>query len=176
MRPKQIGVIGSAADLESSPDLNKVAQEIGWQIAKHGHILMFGAGRDNDSLPEVAARSAKAAGGTTVSFLDGKTKDAYLGNFQPSILVTTGIARGGGREFVLVNSCDAIIMISGGVGTLNEAAIAYQSRIPIVALSNSGGWASKLAGTYIDGRKRVKVIPANTATEAVRFAELLRTE
>ncbi len=35
-------------------------------------------------------------------------------------------------------------------GTLTEASIAYQLKIPLVAITGSGGWAGKLSGTYID--------------------------
>ena len=87
----------------------------------------------------------------------------------------TGSERGDGREFVLVNSCDAIIIISGGSGTLTEAAIAYQMDIPVVALTGTGGWADKLAGEYIDARKRLKVEAAVTPEEAVaKVLELIK--
>ena len=75
--------------------------------------------------------------------------------------------RGGGREFVLVNSCDAIIAISGGSGTLTEIAIAYQSNIPIVVIGGTGGWADKLAGEYLDNRKRLLTIKSINAKDAV---------
>jgi uncharacterized protein (TIGR00725 family) len=97
----------------------------------------------------------------------GKGKDIWDKEGLTDIIVVTGIERGGGREFVLVNSCDAIIIISGGSGTLTETAIAYQMNIPIVALTGTGGWADKLAGEYIDARKRLKVEPASTPEEAV---------
>ena len=46
-------------------------------------------------------------------------------------------------------------------------AIAYQANIPIVVMSNTGGWAEKLGGTYIDARNRLKVEVATTPEEAV---------
>lgn len=57
--------------------------------------------------------------------------------------------------------------MSGGSGTLTEAAMAYQLNIPVIALVNTGGWADELAGIYIDNRKRPQVIPAETPQEAV---------
>ena len=74
---------------------------------------------------------------------------------------------GGGREFVLVNSCDAIIAISGGSGTLTEMAIAYQSNIPIVVMGGTGGWAEKIGGTHMDSRNRIMAEIATTPKEAV---------
>jgi uncharacterized protein (TIGR00725 family) len=83
-------------------------------------------------------------------------------------IITSGSERGGGRELALVLSCDAIITIGGGSGTLNEITIAYQAGIPIVALVNTGGWSDKLAGTYLDDRKRIKIEPAKTPKDAVK--------
>ena len=49
-------------------------------------------------------------------------------------------------------------------------AIAYQSNIPIIAMENTGGWAQRLSGSFIDERKRLKVEVASTAKEAVDMA------
>jgi uncharacterized protein (TIGR00725 family) len=100
----------------------------------------------------------------------GKGKDIFDKEGNTDVIIVTGIERGGGREFVLVNSCDAIIIVSGGSGTLTETAIAYQMNIPIIALCGTGGWADKLAGTYIDERKRVIVNSVVTPKEAVDLA------
>lgn len=162
--------MGSAADLNYSAEIENLAFEVGKFIAKKGHITVYGAEKDYDSLSTAAARGAKSAGGLTVGVTYGKGKDIWDKENTTDVIVVTGIERGGGREFVLVNSCDAIIIISGGSGTLTETAIAYQMNIPIVALTGTGGWADKLAGEYIDARKRVKITPAKTAEEAVDAA------
>jgi uncharacterized protein (TIGR00725 family) len=90
---------------------------------------------------------------------------------QPDITIATGLERGGGREFGLILSCDAIITIGGGSGTLTEMAIAYQANIPIIAMKTTGGWSDKLAGEYIDDRKRSLVLAAETPADAVTIAE-----
>jgi hypothetical protein len=43
------------------------------------------------------------------------------------------------RDIINIRSCDAVIMISGGIGTLNEFTIAYDEGRPIGILTNSGG-------------------------------------
>jgi len=86
------------------------------------------------------------------------------------VIIPTGMERGGGREFILSLACDAMIIINGGSGTLNEAVVAYQANIPVIALVGSGGWSDKLANTYLDSRKRIKIVPAKTAKEAVELA------
>ncbi len=74
------------------------------------------------------------------------------------------------RETSLVLSCDVIITINGGSGTLTEMLVAYQAGIPIVALKGSGGWSDKMAGKYFDDRKRIEVKSANSPREAVSKA------
>ncbi len=169
-RKIQIGVMGSAADLQYAPEIEKIAFEIGAEIARRGGITVYGAEKDYDSLSTAAARGAKSAGGLTVGVTYGKGKNIWDKDGFTDVIIATGIERGGGREFVLINSCDAIIIISGGSGTLTEAAIAYQMNIPIIAMTGTGGWAEKLADTYIDSRKRLKVESAQTHKEAVGLA------
>ncbi|MDO8517381.1 MAG: hypothetical protein Q7S33_04635 [Nanoarchaeota archaeon] len=165
----QIGVMGSAADLNYSKEIENIAEQIGELIAKSGNITVYGAEKDYDSLSTAAARGAKKFNGLTVGVTYGKGNNIY-DKENTDILIVTGLERGGGREFVLVNSCDAIISISGGSGTLTELAIAYQSNIPMVAIEGSGGWSDKLANQYFDNRKRRKVISAKTPEEAVNQA------
>lgn len=175
-RKLQIGVMGSAADLNYAPEIEKLAFTVGKLIAEKGGITVYGAEKDYDSLSTAAARGAKSAGGLTVGVTYGKGKDIWDKEGLTDVIVVTGIERGGGREFVLVNSCDAIIIISGGSGTLTETAIAYQMNIPVVALTGTGGWADKLAGEYIDARKRLKVEAASTPEDAVVKALELITQ
>ena len=159
--------MGSTQDLNYNDSLRELAREIGREIARSGNIVVYGAEKDYDSLPTQAAYGAKEVGGITVGVTYGKGKDIWEKEGLTDILIVTGLERGGGREFVLVNSCDAIIAISGGSGTLNEMAIAYQLNIPIVVISNTGGWAEKLGGTYIDARNRLKAEITATPKEAV---------
>lgn len=175
-RKIQIGVMGSAADLKYAQEVEKIAFEIGRLIAESGNITVYGAEKDYDSLSTAASRGAKSAGGLTVGITYGKGKDVWDKEGNTDIIIVTGLERGGGREFVLVNSCDAIIIVSGGSGTLTETAIAYQLNIPVVALVGTGGWADKLADTYIDERKRLKIVPSATPKEAVALAIKLAQE
>ncbi len=164
----QIGVMGSSADLNYSDKIQKIAEGVGYWVAKNGAILFFGAEKDYDSLSTAACRGAKKAGGLTVGVTYGKGKKIFEKNSD--VVISTGLERGGGREFVLVLSCDAIIAISGGSGTLTEIAIAYQANIPIIVVEGTGGWSAKLAGEFIDSRQRIRVETAKTPKEAVKKA------
>ena len=168
MRKLQIGVMGSAADLNYAADLEQIAEKLGEEVAKSGSILVFGAEKDVDSLSTAACRGARRCNGLTIGVTYGKGKNVY--DRWADIIICTGAERGGPRESVLVLSCDAVIAVSGGSGTLTELAVAYQANIPMIAMRNTGGWAGKLADTYFDERKRRKVEGANTAEEAVQIA------
>lgn len=168
MRKFQIGVMGSMADLNYTEEFEAAAEKLGELVAKRGGILVFGAEKDSDSLSTAACRGAKSRGGLTVGVTYGKHKD--ITQKDADVIIPSGLERGGGREFVLVQACDAVIAISGGSGTLNELTVAYQADIPMVALIGFGGWADKLADQFFDGRKRRKVIAAKTPEEAVAIA------
>lgn len=167
-RKIQIGVMGSCADLQYDCKTQAAAEKIGEEIAKRGGVLFFGAEKDLDSLSSAACRGAKKNNGLTIGITYGKDKKVIEKNAD--IIIPSGLERGGGRELVLVLSCDVIIAISGGSGTLTEMAIAYQANIPIIALKGYGGWADKMADKYFDKRNRRKIIGANSPKEAVEFA------
>lgn len=168
MRRFQIGVMGSASDLRYSAVIEKIAETVGRLIAERDCVLVFGAEKDSDSLSTVACRGAKQAGGLTVGVTYGKGKDIL--QKDADVIIPSGLERGGGRETVLVLACDAIIAISGGSGTLTEIAIAYQADIPVIAMAEVGGWSERLAGTYLDERKRRLTISAKTPEDAVTMA------
>ena len=168
-RKIQIGVMGSASDLGYGNEVKKLASEVGRIIAENGAVLVFGAEKDCDSLSTIACRGAKMAGGLTLGITYGKDKLIYEKSMV-DIIVPSGVERGGGRELTLVLSCDAIIALGGGSGTLTEIAIAYQMNIPVVVVSGTGGWSDKLKGLYLDERKRFVIESANTPEEAVKKA------
>lgn len=176
-RKFQIGVMGSAADLKYTKKVEKIAEEVGKLVAESGNITVYGAEKDYDSLSTAATRGAKKAGGITVGVTYGKGKDIFDKEGNTDVIICSGLERGGGREFVLVNSCDGIIVISGGSGTMNEMLIAYQLNIPIVVITGTGGWADKMAGKYFDARERIKAIPAKTPKIALaKILKLIRNK
>src|SRR5438128_12242425 len=81
------------------------------------------------------------------------------------LIIPTGIEFA--RNFITAYSADAGIVVGGGGGTFIEACVAYQKGKPIVALTGSGGTADKIADTFVDDRKTVKVISASRTKDAV---------
>lgn len=169
MKKLQIGIMGSAADLNYSEDALKFAKKLGKLIAESGNILVYGAEKEYTSLSTEAAKVASSYDGITIGVAGGKSKNVY-GEFRPTVLINSGLEIGGGREFNLVLSCDVIIAISGGSGTLTEMAIAYQAGIPIIVVDKFGGWADKLSNEFIDDRKRLKCISCKNEKDALKKA------
>jgi uncharacterized protein (TIGR00725 family) len=172
MKKLQIGVIGSCSDLNYSKEAEEFAADLGKKIAKQNYTLVYGAEKDINSLPTIAAKAALEEGATTVGITYEKGMNLFE-NSASSVVIATGLIRGGGRETTLMLSCDAVIAISGGSGTLNEICVAYQANIPVVVVDIFGGWSKKLANEYLDDRKRYRCISVKSSSEAMNILKSL---
>ena len=112
---------------------------------------------------EAACKGAKERGGTVVGIIPHE--DMSYANPYCDIVIPTGV--GFARNYITAFSADSAIVVGGGAGTFVEACVAYQKGKPIIALTGTGGTADKIAGTYLDDRKTVKVLTATTAKDAV---------
>lgn len=169
MRKLQIGIIGSSSSLQYSKKAEADAERIGELVARGGAVLIFGAEKDMDSLSTAACRGAKKYDGFTIGITYGREKEIFQKD-GVDVVIACGLERGGGREFVFISSCDVVISIGGGSGTLTEMAMAYQANIPTIALKGHGGWSDKLGGTFLDERKKRIVVEAKNPEEAVKLA------
>ena len=115
---------------------------------------------------EAAGRGAKEKGGMVVGIIPNE--DMSYANPYCDIIIPTGI--GFARNFITAYSADVAIVVGGGAGTFIEACVAYQKGKPIVALIGTGGTADKIADTFLDDRKTVKVISASSPKDAVEMA------
>jgi uncharacterized protein (TIGR00725 family) len=164
----QIGVIGSAGqdDYENNGAANEemimIAKEVGELLAKANVIVVTGG---KDGIMEAAAEGAKMAGGLTVGVIKGR--DRFLSNQHTDVEIISGMIADGFDELTLVLMCDALIVIGGGAGTLQEIAIAYRNNKPIIAMDYLNGWGGKLAGGYLDERKKIFIKSAKNPVEAV---------
>lgn len=158
----QVLVIGSDGD-HCAESTYEAAKEVGAQIASRTAITVTGG---LGGVMEAACRGAKEKGGTVVGIIPHE--DMSYANPFCDIIIPTGI--GFARNFITAYSADTCIVVGGGAGTFIEACVAYQKGKPIVALTGSGGTADKIAETYLDDRKTVKVMGASTPREAVEKA------
>ncbi len=124
MRSIHIGVIGAG---ECSPEAEKLAEEVGREIARNKAILVCGG---LGGVMEASSRGAKQEGGITVGILPGIS----LSDANPfiDIPIVTGMSHA--RNVVVVRSSDALIAIEGGYGTLSEIAIALKLGKPVIGL------------------------------------------
>jgi uncharacterized protein (TIGR00725 family) len=129
--------------------MERVAYEVGKEIARQGAILLCGG---LGGVMEAASRGAKEAGGLTVGILPGAS--AAEANPYTSLRIVTDM--GHARNVVLVRSADAVIAVSGGYGTLSEIAIARKIGVPCVGLHT---WDLDPG-----------VVQADDAVQAVRYA------
>ena len=155
----QVLVIGSDGD-HCPPSTYDAAKEVGGQIASRGAILITGG---LGGVMEAACRGAKEKGGMVVGILPHE--EMSYANPYCDIIIPTGM--GFSRNYITAYSADSAIVVGGGAGTFIEACVAYQKGKPIVALAGTGGTADKIADSYLDDRKTVKVLSASTPKEAV---------
>ena len=168
----QIGIIGSAGN-EEYPDrkpnqkIYKYAYELGSLIAKQGFILVTGG---KGGIMEEASRGAKEENGVTVGIVKGSNRNVANKYVDVEIISNTA---SGGEENILVLSCDALVAIGGGAGTLQELAFAYRCGRPIIALTGVGGFSSKFAGQFLDERETIKITKTKDPKSAINLLKKL---
>ena len=169
-RPVLITVIGKSGKDSRDPVPEKalrMSEEVGRLIAERKGIVVTGG---LSGVMEAVSRGAKSAGGLVIGMLPGFDKrDA---NEYVDIAITTGM--GWMRNTLTVRAADAVIMISGGIGTLNELTVAYELK-PTVILEGTGGWSSRMRevayqGKYLDEAKIAELHYAQTPQQAVDMA------
>ena len=169
-RPILITIIGKSAKDPRDPVPEKalrMAEEVGRLIAERKGIVVTGG---LSGVMEAVSRGAKSAGGVVIGILPGfEKRDA---NEFVDIAITTGM--GWMRNTLTVRAADAVIMISGGIGTLNELTVAYEDK-PTVVLEGTGGWADRIRkiayqGKHLDESGSATLHFAATPEEAVELA------
>ena len=137
----RIGVMGSAQGptIENQENIKK-AIEIGHYIAKNDCVLVNGA---CPGLPDEAAFGAKHAGGMTMGISPAFSLTEHIEKYKSpeknyDIIIYTGLGLME-RDIVNIRSSDAIILLGGGVGTLNEFTVAYDEQKVVGVLTGTGG-------------------------------------
>ena len=145
-----------------STEHEKLAYEVGTEIAKSGSVLVSGG---LEGVMKASCKGAKDAGGLIIGIIP--QSDASFANEYCDVVIPTGM--GHTRDFLTALSADGVIVIGGGSGTLSEICAAYMYKKPIAALKNSGGMAEKFSDQYLDHRKNVKIVGVNSAKDAVKY-------
>jgi hypothetical protein len=162
VRKPQISVIGYDAKL-CTDAAYEAAYRVGVALAKRGAVLINGG---LEGVMEAASKGATEAGGLAIGIIP--SDEAAQANRYCGVVIPSGF--GFARNFLIVNSADAVIIVGGGAGTLTEAATAYGKGKPLIAVKGTGGVADEWVGRYFDGRRTVKVSGAESAERAVAMA------
>ncbi len=141
----KICVSGSAVTDIATPGTVEKAEEIGRLVAERGMILVTGA---TTGIPYWAAKGAKEAGGIVIGLSPAASKAAHIKSYRlpvdyHALIVYTGFEYSG-RNLLLTRAADAVITISGRVGTLNEFTIAFEDKKPQGILTGTGGMSDML--------------------------------
>jgi hypothetical protein len=172
--------VSGAAETGHCPEgtLDK-AKEIGREIVRNNGVLVTGA---TSGVPYWAAIGAKEEGGISIGLSPAASEKAHIKKYRlPTdyfdLIIYTGFEYAG-RNLLLTRSSDAVIVICGRMGTLNEFTIAYEDHKPIGVLTETGGMADMIkeivAGSH---RRDNKIIYDSDPKRLVeRVLELVRKE
>lgn len=144
MKKYKICVSGAADGF--SKEAAQMAKKVGEEIARRNQVIVTGATR---GIPHLAALSAKKAGGVSLGISPAASEAEHIGKyllpgdqaFDYIIYTKAGYT---GRNLLMVRSCDATIIVSGRMGTLNEFTCAFEENEIVGILENSGKIASEI--------------------------------
>jgi uncharacterized protein (TIGR00725 family) len=154
-----IAVIGGE---EASPEVARLAEEVGRELARRGCTIVCGGGA---GVMEAACRGARAEGGHTIGILPGHNAAESPPNDYVEFPIFTGL--GYARNSMVVLSAQAVIAIDGAYGTLSEIAYALIHEVPIIGLDT---WHFSYPGHDAERMPRAKDA-ADAAQKAVAAAE-----
>ncbi len=155
LRRLQVAIMGSS---EAHEDMLRLAEQAGAVVARLGAALVTGG---RGGIMEAASRGCAEGGGLVLAVTPGT--DMNEANPYVHYVIPTGL--GWARNVITAISGDIIVVIGGASGTLSEISFAWMYDRPIVALSQSGGWALKLAGHTIDHRRSDPIIDCRSIEE-----------
>ena len=142
---KRIAIIGQSKGALSDSVMSKV-YEIGKHLAKEKCVVMSGGCR---GYPHEAIRGCFDNDGITFAVSPARDQAEHTKKYEfPIDSFSTVAYTGSGipkRNYELVNQADAVIMVAGKIGTLNEFTVAFSKKKPVAVLGDSGGVSSMVA-------------------------------
>ncbi|THH38246.1 TIGR00730 family Rossman fold protein [Aliishimia ponticola] len=126
-----------------NPNYSVAAETLGTALAGHGWRLVYGAG--DVGLMGTVARAAQVAGGETFGVIPDHLVRREVGKSDLTTYVVTETMHE--RKKVMFMNCDAVVVLPGGAGSLDEFFEVLTWRQlglhdkPIVLLNTDGYWA-----------------------------------
>jgi len=143
--PIKVGVMGSASTSLSAESWNRVsdlAERLGKKIAAAACVLITG---ELDGIPGRVVEAHAQHGGLSVGVSPAHSASEHAACHTAPPCPSTVVIYSGfgfkGRNVIAVRSSDIVILVSGGIGTLNEFTIAYDEGKVIGLLQGTGGVA-----------------------------------
>ncbi len=152
----QIGVIGSGTEI--SEDIRRIAEDVGEEVAKKNVILICGG---KGGVMEAVCKGVQKSSGISVGILPSISRSEA--NQYVMIQIPTNL--GEDRNYIIIQSVQAVICISGAAGTRIEAEYALKQGVPVITIPKSGGTSKKISEEFPD-----RVIIAKNAKDAVKKA------
>jgi len=170
-RIPQVAIIGGNEKISTAEDI-EIAKKVGQiLIDLNCRIFNGGFGGVMEASCIGAKKSKNYRDGMIVAIIpDYNTNKA---NKLNDIVISTGM--GFSRNQILISSCDLIIAIGGGAGTLNELTFAWQLVKKIFAFETSG-WSKKLAGKFIDSRLKNPIIALKSISDFKKHLDVFLVE
>ena len=125
--PSAIPYVAVAGSGDAAPELLAAAEEVGAGLAAGGAVVVTGG---LGGIREAASRGARSKLGQTVGVLPGT--DRADANGWVGTALTTGM--GEQRNVLIAQSCDVLVAIGAGYGTLSEVAMTLKLGRPVVSL------------------------------------------
>ena len=148
-------------------------------VIESGAVLVTGA---TTGAPYWAAIGAKEAGGFVIGISPASSELEHVKKYKlpldyHDIVIYTGFGYAG-RNLLLTRAADAVLVVCGRMGTLNEFTIAFEDEKPIGILTQTGGIADEiddLLGKAYRGRGHV-VFDPDPEVLIEKVTELVRKE
>ncbi len=141
----KLGVSGAAETGHCGVDALDKAKELGREIARQGAIIVTGA---TTGFPLWAAMGAKEMHGISVGLSPASGEKEHVNVYRLPIdymdlIIYTGFGYPG-RDLLFTQSCDAMFIGCGRIGTIHEFTIAFEDGRPIGILEGSWETAKEL--------------------------------
>lgn len=166
----KICVSGAAVGECLNEETIQKAEAVGKAIARSGSVLLTGA---TTGIPFYAARGVKKLDGISIGFSPAATYQDHVKRYQlptryMDLIVYTGFGYAG-RNLILTRSSDAVIVICGRIGTLNEFTVAFEDKKTLGVLTDSGGIADEIKElTEVAQKHECKVLYESDPNKLVR--------
>ena len=136
-----------SANFGIDPDFFDMTRELGTELAKNGHSIVFGG--TNLGLMECVAKAAHEAGGQVIGVVPTKVEENGCTSQHMDVCIPCADLND--RKALMMAQSDIFIALPGGIGTLDEifsvassATIGYHQK-PVILYNMKGFWNSLIA-------------------------------